>query len=96
MFYDWLGDEMAKKGLTETSLAAAVGVTQQAVNKWRKHPETLTLRRCAQIALVLGMPVRASGKMLNGETTRAILTNSRRTWTGARPKSRLSNQALLI
>lgn len=51
VFGDWLAAKMTKSGLTQTDIAAAAGVRQQAVSRWilnKGTPDAIRLRPLAR------------------------------------------------
>ncbi len=45
------------RGLTQKQLAHHLGITQQAVNQFERHPEAATLERLLRVCTVLGVDV---------------------------------------
>jgi transcriptional regulator with XRE-family HTH domain len=55
MFAGWLEDAMKKAGASEREVASAVGISQQAVSRWRvgvSHPSGRNIGRLATILRV--------------------------------------------
>lgn len=45
----FLAEWMAYRGLSDERLAGRIGVERETVNRWRNHPQRLTLPRIEQI-----------------------------------------------
>lgn len=73
-FIDWLEPYMQARGLTQPKLAAYIGTTQSAVNRWY-HGTVPNPATCRAIAKLFRVPneevLRAAGHLLPGDNAMA-------------------------